>query len=86
MSGPKNKARAAHLASPQLSTAMPHFPSQRFPSRAQHFYAAGDGDGPDGLDPDGLGPVPEERARFRTFRLRFSASSRLFFFFTEGFS
>jgi hypothetical protein len=45
------------------------------------FYAAGVCDGL-----AGLGPEPDDRARLRTFRLRFSASSRLFFFFTEGFS
>jgi hypothetical protein len=49
--------------------------------RAWSFYAAGDRDGP-----PGLGPEPDGRDRLRSFRLRFSASSCFFFFFTEGFS
>lgn len=50
-----------------------------------------DAEGDDGLPVDGLpgpvlGPEPDGRARLRSFRLRFSASICLFFFFTDGFS
>ena len=64
--------------SPMLCT----FSIAAFPQvRVWLFDAAGDCDGlPD------LGPEPPVRARLRSFRLRFSASSCLFFFFTEGFS
>jgi hypothetical protein len=46
---------------------------------------AGRGPVPDGLGPE-LEPDGLEFERFRSFRLRFCASSCLFFFFTEGFS
>jgi hypothetical protein len=61
-------------------------PGALFPQvRAWLFDAAGTFDGDDGLP--GLGcHEPDERARLRLFRLRFSASSCLVFFFTEGFS
>jgi hypothetical protein len=49
--------------------------------RARLVDAAGDCDGL-----PGLGPELDDRDRLRSFRLRFSASSCLFFFFTEGFS
>jgi hypothetical protein len=45
------------------------------------FYAAGVCDGL-----SGLGPEPDGRVRFSSFRFRFCASNCLFFFFTEGFS
>jgi len=75
------KARAAHVASPQLSPVIASSIVVFLRIQARPFYAAGDGDGL-----SGLGPEPDERARLRILRLRFSASSRLFFFFTEGFS
>jgi hypothetical protein len=49
------------------------------------FDEAGDCDGLPGLGPE-LEPDGLEFERFRSFRLRFCASSCLFFFFTEGFS
>ena len=73
-SGPhKSPARCSPMVCP--------FSIAEFPQlRAWPLDAAGECDGLPGLGPD-----PDGRERLRSFRLRFSASICLFFFFTEGF-
>jgi hypothetical protein len=58
------------------------FSLSTFPQiQVRSFDAADDCDGL-----PGLGPEPDGRDRFRSFRFRFCASSCFLFFFTEGFS